>query len=213
MYEKNFTMEKEGKKYKFSLGNLTDAGWYWDGGEDQAVGFMIRLAHSKEKDLFLKDVEEEGASWNEFKPILLKAAQKKDGLYELSGDNATWHFGNYDDELYEMQEEEKERLEEDGWSEEDAEAEAEAKLDNTNISYEKFAKEYGEKYVEETTKLIKESKSFKDFIEKLNDESLINEWLENTIQYVDSAYERAPGDKELERKYYKLNKKRELVKV
>lgn len=211
MYEKNFTMKKEGKKYEFSLGNFTDEGWYWDGGEDQAVGFIIRIARSKEKDLFLKDAEKEGISWDEFKPTLLKATQKKDGLYELSGDNVTWHFGNYNDELYELQEAEKERLEGEGWSEEDAEAEAEAKLDNTHIPYEKFEKEYGEYYVEEMTKLIEKSKSFKDFIEKLGNDSLITEWLENTTQYIDSAYERAPGDKELERKY--RNKKREPVKA
>lgn len=206
MNEKNFSMEKEGKKYKFSLGNLTDAGWYWDGDEDQAVGFMIRIATSNEKDLFLKDVEKEGISWDEFKLVLLKAVEKKDGLYELSGDNAIWNFGNYNDELYSLQEEEIDRLEGDGWSEEDAKKESEYKVYNAKIYYERFEKEYGKEYVEEMRKLIDRSKSFGDFVEKLNDESLINKWTEHVMNYIDSEYYNAKGESELEIKNKNIKK-------
>lgn len=205
---KNFSIEENGKgKYNLTLGNLSDAGWYWNGKEDEALGFMIRLAHSSIKEEFLQKAEKEGLSWDNFKPLLLKAAMKKDGLYELSGDNQMWHFGEtYADSLYEAQSEYQRELEENGWTQEDAEKEAEAKQDHTKIEYDDFEKEYGTEYTESMEKLIKEAKSFKDFMDKLNSESFSYDWAEHSLLYPESVFYNAPGDKKLEKKYKKFIK-------
>ena len=195
-------MQKEGKKYKFRLGNLSDAGWYWSGKEDEALGFMIRISKSREANNFLQMAEKEGISWAEFQPILLKAAKNKNGLYELSGDNQMWHFGEtYADSLSEAQSEYQRELEENGWTQEDAEKEVEAKQDHTKIEYDNFEKEYGSEYTESMEKLIKEAKSFKDFMDKLNSESFTYDWAEHSLLYPESVFENAPGDKKLEKKY------------
>ncbi len=206
MYRKNFSIEENGKgKYNLTLGNLSDAGWYWNGKEDQALGFMIRLARSGIKEEFLQKAEKEGLSWNNFKPLLLKAAMKKDGLYELSGDNQMWHFGEtYADSLSEAQSEYQRELEENGWTKEDAEKEAEAKQNHTKIKYDDFEKEYGSEYTAAMDKLIKESKSFKDFMDRLNSESFSYDWTEHSMLYPESVFNNAPGDKKLEKKYKKL---------
>ena len=205
MNGENFSLEENGKgKYNLTLGNMSNAGWYWNGKEDEALGFLIRLAHSDTKEEFLQKAEKEGVSWDDFKPLLLKAAKKKDGLYELSGDNQMWHFGEtYADSLYEAQHEHQRELEENGWTKEDAEKESEAKLDHTKIEYDDFEKEYGSEYTEAMEKLIKESKSFKDFIDELNSESFSYDWAEHSLLYPESVFYNAPGDKNLEKKYKK----------
>src|SRR3990170_593844 len=63
----SWKIDEQGKS-KFTLGNLTDAGWFWDGNEDDAVGFFARINRSKVQNEFIKDVE--NIDFNEIKPIL-----------------------------------------------------------------------------------------------------------------------------------------------
>lgn len=181
MRDNNFSLEKENGKYKFSL---ADTGWYWSGNEGDALGFIMRIAYSDIKDTFLQKVTQEGISWSAFKPLLLKAASRKDGLYELSGDNRMWYFGEtYADDLNELADSYKRELEELGWSTEDAEKESTAKLDHTHITYDVFKKEYGSKYASIMKTMINKSESFKDFINNLNDDDFKYDWVECRAQY------------------------------
>jgi hypothetical protein len=109
---KYWTFERDDNgKLKLSLGNFSDAGWYWSGDKEELAGFLIRLESSQVRDEFLKTMKEEGIKFKDFKKELKKSIQSGDGIYMLTGDNTKWHFGEDGEELYntaEMEAEEKE---------------------------------------------------------------------------------------------------------
>jgi hypothetical protein len=153
----NFSWREENGKVEVSLGNMTDAGWYWNGTDKEFIGFLHRLQNSQVGDEFLEETK--GINFDKkAKPYLLKSAKTKDGLYEMSGDNARWHFGeepNFDFDF-----------EEEGFTKEQKDKFWE---DYQGITYEKFEKKYGKAYQKDINKAISESHSFKEFMEKTND--------------------------------------------
>ena len=153
----NWSFEKKGNKMKVSLGNMSDAGWYWNGDEKDLIGFSYRLHHSKVSDEFYKTMGEENVTFEKLKPLYLKSAETKDGLYQISGDNVFWHFGEGDDadEIY---------LEDENLNEEQKNKFYDV---YSPIKYEEFEKSYGNEYKQDVKKAINSSSSFKEFNEKL----------------------------------------------
>lgn len=102
----NWGFETEnGKISKLILGNLTDSGWYWrsdmDGigkpnnAEGDLTGFLVRISNSKIRDEFLESMKEKGITLEMLKPIIKRNIEKgESGLYQITGDNSRWHFGN-----------------------------------------------------------------------------------------------------------------------
>lgn len=91
---KYFGFELSGGHYKLSLGNLSDAGWYWSGDKTQLAGFLWRIAHSKTKEEFLSGAKETGLTYKKIKADVLTALKKHDdAMYEATGDNVRWRFG------------------------------------------------------------------------------------------------------------------------
>jgi hypothetical protein len=160
----NYSMDIDGNKMKLSLGNLSDAGWYWDGKEEDFTGFLIRLNSSQEKQKFLNDLKEKNVPFDRLKPFLINSAEKGDGLYELSGDNARWHFGegseeDIDELLYDTEEEltpaQKDKFKKNYQYDADT-------------SFETFEKEYKGKYIKEIKELANRSTSVSDFFDNLD---------------------------------------------
>jgi len=155
----NYSWENDGKgTMKVSLGNMTDAGWYWNGNQNDLNGFLFRLNHSKVKDEFLSDVKSKSISFRQIKPQLLKSAEKNDGLYEMSGDNVVWHLGQIENDVDESYE-----IEEAGISKEKQD---DVYSEYNPITYKEFEKENSKMYKEKIKKAIKESNSYEEFMEK-----------------------------------------------
>jgi hypothetical protein len=99
-----WSLERDEKdKMKLTLGNFSDAGWFWDGDKSQLAGFMIRLHDSKAREDFLAKMEQNKIKLSDFKEDILKSAEKGDGIYMLTGDNRKWHFGEDNEELSEAE--------------------------------------------------------------------------------------------------------------
>ena len=85
--------------------SLDDFGWRWSGEEDQLNGFMARMSGTGDQawNKMISDFKEAGVTVNMLKPHLLKNLSGKltdendDGMYELSGDNSLWKFGETDE--------------------------------------------------------------------------------------------------------------------
>jgi hypothetical protein len=98
------------KGWYLGLGNWTDAGWRWSGDETSMAGFLVRMATSAIKQQFIDDFNKAEIPFDEIKELAIIAIQEhKNGVYEISGDNNRWRFGN-DDCLVINPEEEIQRL-------------------------------------------------------------------------------------------------------
>jgi len=84
---------KEGRDYKLRLGNWTTSGWHWDGDKSDLGGFFVRLANSGVTNDFLADMKSHGVSFADVKADTVASVKAGDGVYELTGDNVQWHFG------------------------------------------------------------------------------------------------------------------------
>lgn len=167
--EENWQLDiKEDGKIELGLGNWTDAGWRWTGNGEEMTGYLIRLANSS-IDNVESILEENGITFNDLKSVAIKNQKSKeidDGMYELTGDNARWHFGEGEvdssylfDDYFELTEKnysnkEKEKINNETWS-----------LYNTP-SYEDFLEEYGINYREKLIDALNESNNLEDFREE-----------------------------------------------
>lgn len=139
------------------LGNMTNAGWYWNGNQSDLNGFLWRINRSSVRDEFLQDIQKEGISFAEIKPVLLKSAGKGDGLYEMSGDNAVWKFGNAEETIdysYEFEEE--------GLTEEQQQK---VWQEYTPIGVDEFEKKHKQSYKKDMVKAVEKSNSYKELWE------------------------------------------------
>jgi len=187
--EHNWTFEKHGNKLKLSLGNLSDAGWFWNGDETDLNGFLIRLNSSKVRDEFLAEMEKNKITFESLKPLLLKAIEKGDGIYELSGDNLLWKFGEGLASGRPDADYIKERFEElvaDGTLRETQKQMFEDEtINNFSFTFEDFEKtDYAKDIKESMQKMAKSSKSFKEYFNQLEDDKDtrledVNEYLSN----------------------------------
>jgi hypothetical protein len=156
----NWSFEvKDDKTLSLTLGNMSDAGWYWNGNEKELVGFTYQLHQSKVEDEFYAEMKKNNVSFNQLKPLYLESAKEKDGLYEISGDDVRWQFGETGVDDYYM-------LEEEGLTESQKEQFYE---EYSPISYEEFEKKYGEDYRKDVKNAIKSSSSFREFNIKMDE--------------------------------------------
>ena len=179
--------DKSGKM-KLSLGNWTDAGWHWDGNEKDMIGFLTRIGTSNFAQEFINDVKGK-ISFKDVKPVLLNALKKNDGLYEISGDNRVWHFG---EGLEPDESSERDYLiEEKKLPEEKVEKIIQTAYDYFKTNYDEFEKEYSGVYKRDMKKIIEESESFADFINKIKSEDFRMTWLENQDEYINNKWQKA----------------------
>ena len=179
------------KRYSLALGNLTTAGWYWNSDDaNDLLGFFIRSITSDFSDAFLQEMSKK-SNFATFKKDLLKSASKGSGLYEISGDNGTWHFAsNLDDYIYEEIKEivEFRKLKLNTSLEKFIEKLYD--FDYISVEYEDFEKEYKKRYIEEISDIINNSKDFYDLKDKLEDyeENKINDYVK---EFIDNSIENA----------------------
>jgi hypothetical protein len=88
-----YGFEKDGGAYKLRLGNWTTSGWHWDGDKSDLGGFFVRLANSSVTNDFLADMKSHGVSFADVKADTVASVKSGNGVYELTGDNVQWHFG------------------------------------------------------------------------------------------------------------------------
>jgi hypothetical protein len=175
--DNNYTFQWDEDGIHLSLGNMTDAGWYWSGNQDDVVDFLVRLYGTEEDSgkysQFEKEMKAEGVGFNDLKSVMLKSIQDGDGVYTLSGDSSRWRFNDGDEDYQDMEyildgdviaglitQDEKEKIDEIVWDF--------YKVDN----YEDYYPKYKQHYIDVLTKAIKESNSFDDFgaeIDNLSD--------------------------------------------
>ncbi len=181
--EHNWGFETSGGKIsKLRLGNWSDAGWHWDGDEDDIIGYLVRVNRSKIDEEFIEGMEGLGITFNKLKPLLLSKVKSGSWLYEISGDNTRWHFHQDIDEGA-MVNEELEGAEESGhYTENDLEKIGE-ELWNISYSYdfEEFEKDYGDGLKDEVRDMIKDSNNYKEFFEKMDDEDFTYQINENYV--------------------------------
>lgn len=187
----NYSWENDkSDKMKVSLGNLSDAGWYWNGDEKDLNGFLFRLNHSKVKDEFLEDTKKQNVSFQQIKPSLKKAVENGDGLYEMSGDNAVWHFGEIDGDVDDSYE-----LEEAGIT--DGKEVDKVYSEYHPINIDEFEKENLKSYKEDMKKAVDESNSFEELWGKQDDinQSLVEERMNaNSLRFT-QAIDKVKGKK------------------
>lgn len=170
------------------LGNWTTAGWHWDGDENDIIGYLIRINKSEMDKVFIEGMEGLGITFKKLKPLLLSKVKSGTWLYEISGDNTRWHFHDDIDEGA-MVNEELEGLEEHSdYTKEDLEKIGD-ELWNISYSYdfEEFEKDWGEGLMKEVTDMIKDSNTYDEFFEKMNEEDFTYQINEN---YVSGAEEK-----------------------
>ncbi len=200
--------------FELSLGNLSTAGWYWDGSEADLILFLSRLNQNDEvRAEFLKQIQETDLKPKDIEDYLHDSIVDEDSLYALSGDNLQWRFADdptidFEAELDEMQrkydltDEQKEKLEENFF----------ATLGG--INYSEFNDEYGDNLRKELQKQVLRSDSFEDILEELKE---IQETArENTHEFISNqefeALSKAEHEfvKEFNLKASGLSKKHEL---
>jgi hypothetical protein len=167
----NWSFEKDGKKIELTLGNMTDAGWFWNGNEKDLVSYLIRLNPSQTNNEFLQEMKKNNILFNDFKTQMIKNLDKSDGLYEISGDNVRWKFGqtftsdssdgisnvlDYEEEHgIKLTEEQKQKFMN------------EIDYNDGSTDFDEFEREAKGQYKEKMSKAIKQSNSFSDFFDEL----------------------------------------------
>jgi hypothetical protein len=195
---KYYTLDKKGKSYILSLGNLSDAGWYWDGDKSDLASYLVRIANSTTKDKFLQDAKDNKLKYSDIKKDVLPTVES--ALYEVSGDNALWSFGQGIDELA------------------DAEDYISSSYDYLSIddrnkltddmdyswSFEGFASSSeGKELLSELKKIFKQATSFEDLFDELNSDDFKYDSIEKPTMYisgkiadsVDKSYKKLGLDK------------------
>ena len=185
---------KDGKIESLSLGNLSDAGYFWNGNDESINFFMGMMAGFKDTDEFIEEMDEAGVTLDMLRPQMLKNISGKlvddetdDGLYVMSGGDSIWRFGNlpeidldsqldgwdyYGDGKY-FTEKEKEAIKDEFW------------MHYSGFRYEDFLREYGEEYRNKLRKMIIESGDIDELLGELRNEDTILERFEmyDQLQY------------------------------
>jgi ankyrin repeat protein len=79
----------------FSLGNLSDAGWYWNSKFDEGTFllFLFRVINSRISDAEKSEIFNDPEIAQMYQEAKSDPEQLKELVYGITGDNATWHFG------------------------------------------------------------------------------------------------------------------------
>lgn len=168
----NIKMEYDNGKMKLTLGNLTDAGWFWSGDDSDLMGFMIRCKNSKYSVEFARELDKQITEGNitllKIKTMLLNSLKTGNGLYEISGDNNAWYFGNlYDSVDYESYKDD--LLDEfPNLTNEQLNEIIEETEENVNLDYEDFEKENIKDYKRNAKYAILKAQSISGLFLNLN---------------------------------------------
>jgi len=209
--ENNFGFETAGAgKLKLRLGNWTTTGWHWDGNEKDFFGYLARINSSQVKNDFLKKMNEQGLTLEQFKTIINNSIKTKNGLYELSGDNALWNFGGYEPDydsiqdgiLQDLNDELPQKLSKE--QEEKFFEELDKKVDLSKTrEYDDFEKEKIKEFQKEALEKINKAKDWEELMSDLED--MHEGWYEEAITWQDDnnydayyrAYNEVLKDKEI----------------
>jgi len=168
--EENWQLDiRDDGTIELGLGNWTDAGWRWTGDSEEMTGYLVRLANSSLGDVD-SILEENGITFNDLKKIAIKNQNNKDiqdGLYQISGDNVRWHFGEGEvdssylfDDYFEVSteknysKEEKEKIYSETWNQ------------YNTPSFDDFIEDYGKDLRKDLKDALNESNNIDDFDEK-----------------------------------------------
>jgi len=169
-----------GKITNLRLGNWSDAGWNWDGDEDDIIGYLVRVNKSQIDKEFIENMESKGITYNKLKPLLMSKVDDGTWLYEISGDNTRWHFHQDIDETA-IANEEFEGME-DQYNEEQIEKISDELWNkSTNYEFEDFEEEHGEGIKKEIKEFIKDSNTYQEFFDKMNDETFTYQITEDYV--------------------------------
>jgi len=150
--------------------SLDDFGWRWSGEADSLNSFIVRMSGTGKQawDKLVSGLEEAGITVEMLKPYLVKNLSGKltendDGLYQLSGDNVRWHFGD-DFETDNALEGEVEHHLQQGELNKGEEDEFEKEFWNhfKSPTYEQWLEYEGSGYREELKKGINDAKNFEE---------------------------------------------------
>jgi len=151
----------------------------------------MRLNKSQVKDEFLKEMKEK-VPFKEVKEILKKGAKKGEGLYEASGDNRRWHFGEDEGENAQYQaikdlelSEKDEKKFKEHLDEKYSDYMPEEK--HASHDFDTFEKKHKKEYIRDIQKAVDESDDYEQFLEKTEN---IEEELQNEAMGEDEDYER-----------------------
>jgi hypothetical protein len=129
-------------------------------------------------------------NFNDLKPVLMKALEKNNGLYEISGDNVVWRFGE-GEEIDTDAEEENLREGNPDLTEKQAEEIVNNAFVYTHANYDGFEKQYKTTYKEEMKETIQKSNSFEEFFNALNSEDVRMDWIERQDEYEEDDFHEA----------------------
>ena len=161
-------LSKDGDSFDLRLGNWSDAGWYWSGDESDFAGYLIRITVSSIDD-FEDILERYGLDFNDFKEMIIESAKSGNGVYQITGDNVKWHFGQdgeREDEIldYDLQQNESltdkelEEFKEYYWMQSGSES----------TDYDVFEKsDYYKDLVEEIVSAVENADSWSDIVDRL----------------------------------------------
>ncbi len=151
-----------------SLG-LDDFGWTWRGDQDDLMSFFIRLAHSKRRDKFANDFENANMNFDKLKPRIMKSLELDSGLYEITGDNTRWKFGDDEfdnegdldgiDEWEELSDDEKKKVMHNLYI-------------HYGIDYDEFMEQYGKDIKEKLKEKVKRASNMEELLDDLADNDL-----------------------------------------
>ena len=169
-----FETNEDGEITKLRLGNWVDAGWHWDGDEDDIVGYLVRINKSQVRDEFIETMEKNDLDYMKLKPLLLKKVENGTWLYEISGDNVRWHFKDDIDEGAMSDDQLKfsiEQEEETEFTDDEKNLIGRELWDfDTNYEFEDFERDYGDRIKKEMKEMIRDSNTYEEFFEKMDDE-------------------------------------------
>jgi len=169
-----------GKISKLRLGNWSDAGWHWDGDEDDIIGFLVRVNKSQIDKEFIEKMEGLDLTFKKLKPLLMSKINDGSWLYEISGDNVRWHFHDDIDEGA-MLNEEFEGLEDEYNEEQQEKISYELWNMHTSYDFEEFEKDYGDRIKKELIEMIKKSNTYQEFFDEMNDETFTYQITEDYV--------------------------------
>jgi hypothetical protein len=194
IYHKNWTLDIEnGKVTGLSLGNMTDAGWYWhlnDNDANESLNtFLIRVANSGIKDEFIETMKKENVDFNIFKKQILINLSKPlkndetsdDGLYTLSGDANNWKFGQESDSTST-----EESFLQDVDDDDDADKiREESYMHQEAPQYQDWLEKQGGSVRKQVIELLNNAYSFESYFDELNSEEFTHRILTDRLEFND----------------------------
>ncbi len=187
MYNNYYTLERNKiGKYKLTLGNWTNAGWHWNGDNNDLFGFLVRVRDSIVSNDFLKELVEQGLTLNNFRKAIERSIKTCNGLYELSGDNVNWHFGQGYDPSVRMDEEVSEENLTEKQQKDFSENYFWIHANAGYCDYEKFELECRDEYIKDALTALKDSRDFEELFDEIGE--LSESYDEKYREYADELF-------------------------